>query len=88
MADGFVSGHQRIAHAREVRHAASPQQALGAGTMPLKSTATIDIIGAGIRQLKRPEPKLTGLSRTTATVFIFGLHRDVSGLQVAGVQTP
>jgi hypothetical protein len=49
-ADGFVAGHQRIAHAREGGHGAFPQQALGSRTDTAVLNRNFDVGSAHIGQ--------------------------------------
>ena len=70
-ADRFVTGHQRIAHAGERRHAARPEQPLGAGADAAPVDVDDDVVVARRRQVADgSSASFSGLSSTTASVFI------------------
>jgi hypothetical protein len=59
-AHGLASGHQRIAHAREMRHAARPEEAFGAGADAAPLHGDDDVLVAGRRQREATEDEVLG----------------------------
>ena len=73
--DGFVARHQRVAEARKGRHAAAPQQALGAGRDAAEGDVDHDVALARLVQLQPIEREALGGMQDDGE----GVHRDLPG---------
>ena len=78
-ADGFIAGHQRVAHAGKHRHAAGPEQAFGAGADAAPLHVDDDIRVAGRGQLEAAEQEVLGFLEQDCDGF-HDIRPPLSGL--------